>query len=158
MRTLTPEQLGHRAAAVGEPITSCSLDGAAQALWEGAYRRADAFRQNRLDPNGHQPAVPHLCARDVTKVCNCCDACRTECQAEGVRTEVPKQISAERLMWLLERAVVALEIGAHARSNASSVTSGEPCPTCRSLIQYTTSPRGAPETTRGCRVCGRPCP
>jgi hypothetical protein len=50
--------------------------------WILAYDAVDAHRKNGLDPNGHPPGIPHLCERDVTKVCNCCQSCKTVCWTE----------------------------------------------------------------------------
>lgn len=78
---MTPKQLGHRDAAWG---TARAAVG--QAVWRGDYNDAyDAVVEHRakgLDPAGHPPRRPHLCERDVSKVCNCCETCSTACWAE----------------------------------------------------------------------------
>lgn len=78
---MTSRQLGHRAAARGEP-REAPVNGDPMS-WILAYDAAEKYRARGLDPNGHPPRVPHLCARDVSKVCNCCESCRTSCWAEG---------------------------------------------------------------------------
>lgn len=81
---MTAAQQGHRDAAQGvadnpfDPVTQPGSHG----LWLDAKERVEAFTARGLDPNGHSPLVPHLCSRDITKVCNCCNGCTTGCWAE----------------------------------------------------------------------------
>lgn len=84
---LTPAQLGHRAAAQGEGVHTCPFPVGSPTrpdykAWFTAYDRVEQNRAAGRDPNGHQPINPHLCVRDVTKVCNCCTRCTSECRRE----------------------------------------------------------------------------
>lgn len=77
---MTSRRLGHRAAAWGSareaPVSGDPMS------WMLAYDAAEVYRKRGLDPSGHPPRIPGLCIRDVSKVCNCCESCRTHCWAE----------------------------------------------------------------------------
>jgi hypothetical protein len=98
---MTPRQLGHRAAAWGDPSTPpANVDEAGKMDFVLAFGAVEARRAQGRDPRGHGPMVPHLCERDVTKVCNCCGSCKTECWAEGVVIKVEKvRERAHGIVW-----------------------------------------------------------
>ena len=52
--------------------------------WVDAATVVKANQARTRDPEGHPPPAPHLCIRDVTKVCNCCSNCKSVCWMEGV--------------------------------------------------------------------------
>jgi hypothetical protein len=82
---MTPKQIGHRAAAWGTPRDEIAgLDPLPSALEEAHAAYDKVMRRNALgvDPGGHMPRIPHLCERDVSKVCNCCSACGVACWTE----------------------------------------------------------------------------
>lgn len=94
---MTSRQLGHRAAAQGAP-REAPVDGS-PTEWFAGYDAAEEHRKNTRDPAGHPPHLPHLCARDVSKVCSCCDTCKRICWSEGV------VIKATALLTRLQKAV-----------------------------------------------------
>lgn len=61
--------------------------------WVDAVAVVQANRKLGRDLKGHPPPPPHLCARDTTKVCNCCSNCRTECVLEAVLVEPQKLLA-----------------------------------------------------------------
>jgi len=79
---MTPKQLGHRAAAWGDHRIAPAIPLPEANAWIAAFDAVEAHRAKGLDPAGHQPRIPHLCTRDVSKVCNCCETCCTACWAE----------------------------------------------------------------------------
>lgn len=100
---MTSRQLGHRAAAQGAP-REAPVSGDPVG-WMLAYDAVEKHRANGLDPNGHTPEIPHLCERDVSKVCNCCPACKTACWSEGVAVTIERKITSVRdvVLGLLRR-------------------------------------------------------
>lgn len=52
--------------------------------WVDAVAVVKANQASTRDLEGHRPPPPHLCARDVTKVCNCCADCQAVCWMEGI--------------------------------------------------------------------------
>jgi hypothetical protein len=81
---------GHRDAAQGvekNPFDFVS-EPRSHDMWIDARARVLGFQAKGRDPNGHAPAVPHICTRSISeteaaKVCNCCSGCATACWAEG---------------------------------------------------------------------------
>jgi hypothetical protein len=104
---MTPRQLGHRAAAWGDPNTPpANADEAGKMNFVLAFGAVEAHRARGLDPRGHGPRVPYICERDVSKVCNCCGSCRNECWSEGVVIKVEKVRERTRgVVWRLLKRV-----------------------------------------------------
>lgn len=93
---MIPRKRGHRDAAWGVEINpyDFKLMPASHDAWVDAKAYVDHYRSQGLDPAGHAPKIPHLCERDVTKVCNCCHPCGVECwteQFEGAAERVHKR-------------------------------------------------------------------
>lgn len=81
---MTPRQRGHRDAAQGVETNpfDFKLMPTSHDAWVDARAYVKDYQAKGLDPSGHAPKIPHLCERDVTKVCNCCQTCGVACWAE----------------------------------------------------------------------------
>ncbi len=77
---------GHRDAAQGIPTNPFDFKTQPHEhdAWVDAAAAVSANQKATRDPDGHPPPMPHLCVRDVTKVCNCCTNCQAVCWMEGV--------------------------------------------------------------------------
>ncbi len=93
---MTPTQRGHRDAAhhgaLAENPYDFKSEPEAHDAWVDAVARVNDFRLKGLDPSGHHPQMPHLCERNVTKVCNCCSSCSTACWGEGMIDRVHRVV------------------------------------------------------------------
>jgi hypothetical protein len=77
---------GHRDAAQGIPTNpfDFTTHPTEHDAWVDAAAVVVKNQKDGRDPNGHAPPPPHLCTRDVAKVCNCCSDCQAVCWVEGV--------------------------------------------------------------------------
>ncbi len=179
---MTPEQLGHRAAAQGESVAACPFPVGAPArldyrAWFEAFARVDRHRVAGRDPNGHAPISPHLCIRDSRKVCNCCGSCSVKCREEGQEgvLHTLKGIGRKALGKLVKRLegvappIVKSEAktcepdvgepGLRYRSPASVIPDGtEPrCINCFGVGEPCVANKCGPGATeRPCAKCGKP--
>lgn len=102
--------------------------------WLAEYDRVLAFREQGLDPGGHMPPMPHLCAQDATKVCNCCPTCA--CVPEEKKSGLPDLFATlPRIAYALESLVLLREGGTHHRyacntCGCSTCTEADLCPVC----------------------------
>lgn len=105
---MTPFRLGFRAAAQGmeENPFDFKTQPAKHDEWVNGAALVKSYRKEGLDPRGHQPPMPHLCARASKAnpaVCNCCDNCKAVCQLEGV---VDKINTAPRFVRVIAKTVL----------------------------------------------------
>jgi len=170
------KHLGHRAAAQGLPREVPS-DNTADATagkphgdncdhcdatarysneaWLEAYDRVTAFRSRGLDPDGHQPPVPHVCVRDSTKVCNCCETCAGIC-----RSEVPVAMFDLAAVMNAVNALLATFDLAISAPPAQSTPSNAPipiilyCPECSERHIDVGEFATKPHHTHACQNCG----
>jgi hypothetical protein len=102
---MTPRQLGHRDAAWGalRKLPDNVDMGVSGMEFYNAFDAVEAHRAKGLDPSGHPPRIPHLCTRDVSKVCNCCDSCGVACWAERFDGVTVRGLAKDLLRKVLRR-------------------------------------------------------
>ncbi len=143
---MTPEEEGRWAAAQGTSVEDCPyIPSPARDEWFVGYVKASESTRSQRDAFDHPPHFPpRLCARDVTKVCICCDACQRACRAQTAHEIGAQPIPWERVLWALPRLATAVEL----MITRDHVDRGGPCTVCGgSLMQH-----------GRCATCGKPYP
>ncbi len=158
---MTPEQLGHRAAAQGDGRETCPFltPGPERTLWEIAWDHAEAQRAAGRDPTGHPPIPPHVCTKNAMKVCNCCTTCTRGCKDEMATGKVPVAIRLAPSIGAVAAFVLktAMQFGAaveRTRTAATPVPMILHCPACR--LQHVDKDEWATKLHRThlCAGCG----
>ncbi len=144
---MTPEEEGRWAAAQGTSVEECPyIQSPARDEWFLGYSDAHSDTRNQRDAFGHHPHFPpRLCARDVTKVCICCDACQRACRAVNAQEVGTQPIPWERVLWALPRLATAVELMI-TRDTVIRIA----CPACGSTIGVEPKDR-----VPCCATCGK---
>lgn len=75
-----PDRLaGRYTFAAGEPLPKDASPTFVSGYLEAQGHRDGTGLGTGRDCAGHGPPPPHLCGRDVRKVCNCCITCQRNC-------------------------------------------------------------------------------